>query len=173
MLSRTVKYDTTTTESNSVAYYAVLLPFWQYLQEVRTELTDPYAEPRALTLHTDGYVRLALESLLAVPFVHYFSDVDADSIAEARNKSGKRNAIVSGYTEWISRTTPTISLGWDWQADLSDLENRYVATDLPRTNLMLVDNAARDLGRYETLMVLHDFIRTLDWQNTTTHCINA
>ena len=71
---------------------------------------------------------------------------------------------ISGYTEWISSTTPAISIGWDWRLDVTQGRPRYVLEGFPRSNLMFQDAERRDLGPIRTATVLKAALDTLSWQ---------
>jgi len=106
-----------------------------------------------LALSNDGYIRLTLRQLQAVPLHHLLSGLDEDC-----------SATITGYTEWLSEGSPAITLGWDWcmvgQARLQRVED-------PRSNLMLVDDHGSDLGFDATLTALSAFVDALEWQKTT------
>ena len=115
-----------------------------------------------ITLSEDGYVRLALETLLATPLVHLLSGLDDDN--QPLSREGARLARISGYTEWISIVAPTITIGWDWRLDVSQGNAIYVRLGTPRNNVMLVDAMQHDLGSAKTSALLEAAIDALAWQ---------
>ena len=101
-----------------------------------------------ITLSDDSYIRLTLGTFLAVQLVHLLSGLDDDR--PIIPQEGSSLAHISGYTEWLSTTTPTISLGWDWGLDVSQGQPFYVRLGAPRSNIMLVDVMQHDLGPTKT-----------------------
>lgn len=115
-----------------------------------------------ITLSDDSYIRLTLETFSATPLVHLLSGQDGDK--PIHSQEGASLAHVSGYTERVSTTTPTITLGWDWGLDVSQGQPRYVRLGAPRSNIMLVDAMAHDLGPTKTSVLLETAIDALAWQ---------
>jgi len=122
-------------------------------------------------LSKDGYVRLTLETFLSSPLVHLLSGLDDDK--PPLLQEGASLARVSGYTEWVSATMPTITLGWDWRLDVSQRYLVYVKLSAPRSNVMLVDALLRDLGSTKTSALLESAIDTFAWQDEVHHYIIA
>lgn len=113
-------------------------------------------------LSDDSYIRLTLETFLAIPLVHLLSGLDDDEAILPRE--GASLTHISGYTEWVSATTPTITLGWDWGLDVSPGQVHYVRLCSPRSNIMLVDAVQHDLGPTRTSILLETAIDALAWQ---------
>jgi len=121
-----------------------------------------YVQAPMITLSEDGYIHLTLETLLATPLVHLLSGLDDEKIISPQE--GASHAHISGYTEWLSTTTPTITLGWDWGLDVSQGQPLYVRLGAPRSNMMLVDAMQHDLGPTRTSVLLETAIDALAWQ---------
>jgi len=115
-----------------------------------------------IILSEDGYVRLTQETLLVTSLVHLVSGLDEDN--PTTSEEGGSLARISGYTEWVSSTMPTITLGWDWWLDASQGQLGYVRLGVPQCNVMLVDRMQRDLGVSKTAVVLEKTIDALAWQ---------
>ncbi len=115
-----------------------------------------------ITLSEDGYVRLTLKTFLVTPLVHLVSGLDEDS--PAPSQEGGSLARISGYTEWVSASTPIITLGWDWWLDVSQGQTVYVRLSAPRSNVMLVDAMQRDLGSAQTSVLLEAAIDEFAWR---------
>jgi hypothetical protein len=115
-----------------------------------------------ITLSADGYVRLTLDTFLAIPLVQLVSGLDEDNPVSFQE--GASFAPISGYTEWISTTTPTLTVGWDWQLGVSQGQPGYTQLDAPRSNVMLVDAQRRDLGSAKTTVLLQSVINSMAWQ---------
>jgi hypothetical protein len=121
----------------------------------------------------DGYLRLALGHLRAVPLVHLISGLDAEPGDEPPESVGAMLAAIAGYTEWISLTTPAISVGWDWLLDVSDRKVRYLRMGEPRSNIMLLDPHHRDLGPTQTAVALALLVDELVWQETVSEYVRV
>lgn len=124
-----------------------------------------------LYVSDDGYVRIPLAALRTLRFTHFLSGLD-DDCPEHCVEGGCIQSI-SGYTEWLTDTDPTITVGWDWCLDLTGTTPAYVRHGLPRTNLMARDdNLPRDLGDLRTGTLLAALIDRLDWQSVVRHNIS-
>lgn len=115
-----------------------------------------------ITLSDDSYIRLTLETFLATPLVHLLSGLDDDK--PIFPKEGASLAHISGYAEWVSTMAPTITLGWDWGVGVSQGQAFYVRLGAPRSNIMLIDTMAHDLGPTKTSVLLEAAIDALAWQ---------
>lgn len=124
--------------------------------------THTHALETMMYLSRDGYVRLTPETLLATPLRHLLSGLDEDKAMPSH--TGARLTRIAGYTEWVSSTTPILTLGWDWQLDGASSQVHYASLGTPRSNVMLVDAEQHDLGAARTLMLLETAIDTLAWQ---------
>ena len=115
-----------------------------------------------IILFEDGYVRLTVETFLDMPLVHLVSGLDEDK--PIPSQEGGSLASISGYTEWVSATTPIVTLGWDWWLDMSQGQAVYVRLGESRSNIMLVDAMQGDLGTAKTLVLLEAAIDALEWR---------
>lgn len=125
------------------------------------EGNTPGARAPMMTLSEDGYVRLTLETFSATALVHLLSRLDSEAPPVSPDRASL--APMSGFTEWVSTTTPAVTLGWDWWLDPSQQQARYVRLGAPRSNVMIIDAAQRDLGRTRTLKHLEAAIDLLAW----------
>ena len=116
-----------------------------------------------MTLSDDGLVRLSLENLRVIPFIHLLSVLDEHDGPPPAGEGACLDPI-SGYTEWVSTTSPVITLGWDWWLDVSAMPCIYTHIGAPRSNVMIVDAQHRDLGRRKTDVALGTLISTWSWQ---------
>ncbi|MGX2030058.1 DUF4902 domain-containing protein [Methylocaldum gracile] len=116
-----------------------------------------------VTLCKDGYVRLTFETFRNLPLFHLLSCLDEDN--PVLSSEGAILTMISGYTEWISTTTPAITLGWDWQLTASRGQALCVRIGEPRSNVMLVDAQQDDLGTVKTASLLKTAIDQLSWQD--------
>ena len=115
-----------------------------------------------ITLSDDSYIRMTLETFLATQLVHLLSGLDEDKPISPQE--GASFAHISGYTEWLSTTTPTITLGWDWGLDVSQGQPLYIRLGAPRCNIMLVDAIQHDLDPTQTSVLLEAAIDAFAWQ---------
>ena len=116
-----------------------------------------------LYVSTDGYVRLTLERLQAIPLSHLISGVD-DTIPTAPMCAA---AVKTGYTEFISANPAALTLGWDWRMDNMVGRIKLTRIDDPRSNIMLQTKDGIDLGSHTTTLLLSSFVDSLDWQTAT------
>lgn len=133
------------------------------VQEVN-RLVETEAKPAA---PRDGFLRIALEDLLAVRLVHLVSGLDEDDPSQVR-RCGTITSIM-GYTEWVSEgMAEPVSLGWDWRLDrLQTGEANCMRVGLPRSNVMLIDSAKRDYGWDRNLQVLASIVDAIPWAGET------
>ena len=113
-------------------------------------------------LGNDGYVRLTLDEVLSVQFAHLVSGLDED--CEATVPCGAPTTI-SGYTEWVGKTDPPLTVGWDWVIDPGRDKAHWRRVGLPRTNVLLVDRSSSDFDWYMSLQVLSTVVDALPWQD--------
>lgn len=124
-----------------------------------------------LTLSGDGHVRLTMETLLTLHFEHLLSGLDG--VSSLTHPEGACVASISGYTEWLTTTTPTVTMGWDWQLDVSQGQPIYTRQPFPRSNIMIIDRQQYDLGAAESLTLVERAIDALTWQETVRRHIAA
>ena len=122
-----------------------------------------FVQASMMTLSDDGLIRLTVETLRAIPFTHLLSGLDEHG-GYLPTFEGASLDPISGYTEWVSTTSPAITLGWDWWLDPSAVPPVYTPIGEPRSNVMIVDAQHRDLGRRRTDAALGMLISTWSWQ---------
>jgi hypothetical protein len=115
-----------------------------------------------LALGPDGYVRLTLSSFLKIALEHLLSGLDDDLMNAA--PQGAQISVISGHTEWLSRTKPVLTLGWDWELHGVDGHPSCRRTGLPRSNIMLIGDINEDLGAEQTATLLAGAVDALPWQ---------
>lgn len=131
---------------------------------MRTKTSTPLSQQREfmLTLGKDGYVRLTPEELRDIALRHIVSGLDEihpDSVTE-----GARGDHITGFTEWVSATTPAITVGWDWILDAGDDGPVYRRIGALRSNVMLVDQQRCDWGVAKSEAALAERVDGLAWQ---------
>jgi hypothetical protein len=125
-----------------------------------------------MTLSDDGLIRLTVETLRTIPFTHLLSGLDEHDGSPPICEAASLDSI-SGYTEWVSTTSPVITLGWDWWLDPSAVPPVYTPIGEPRSNVMIVDAQHRDLGRRRSDAALAMLISTWSWQVTVEQHIRS
>jgi hypothetical protein len=121
----------------------------------------------------DGYIRLSLAGVWAVPLLHLFSEIDDDFLEELRRQTVPARS--AGFSEWKSDTIPAISLGWGWYVH-SRSDRICLAPDGVRSNVMLIDTLGYDLGARKTSNLFCSWLSDFDWQHmvsTTLHRSNS
>ncbi|MFT6914845.1 MAG: hypothetical protein ACJAWL_001144 [Motiliproteus sp.] len=120
-----------------------------------------------LTLSDDGYVHLPLSELERISMQHLYSGLDEEHVPPSFE--GASLTEICGYTEWVSLTSPALSVSWDWRIDLM---NQIAICGLPYSNIMLFDDCRRDYEVDETLRFLGKWLLTFDWQSEVKTSIN-
>ncbi len=120
----------------------------------------------------DGYIRILRAELGVLPLTHLLSDLDEEVVSSVREEAAP--AVISGYTEWLSLTTPVVTVGWDWRLDVAEGAPRYVIDGWPRTNAMLIEGGThRDLGAEATAQALVARVEQLNWMREVAEHISA
>ncbi|WP_036244424.1 DUF4902 domain-containing protein [Methylobacter tundripaludum] len=117
-----------------------------------------------ITISPDGYIRLTFEEFQQVSLVHLMSGLDeGDNLPLVQE--GATFAEFTGYTDWVSATSPAISIGWDWMNQFSQVGGVYYKrVSKSRSNLMLVDAKQRDLGPDKTAALIETVVDGIVWQ---------
>lgn len=121
--------------------------------------TNASLSVETLSISSDGHIRLRLAELQDITMHHLVSGLDEDFPEAAY--FGALHTTISGYTEWVSHTSPVISIGWDWQ--MLDAE-WLLRTGEPRSNLLFLDTQHSDMNYLASAVMLEEFVDTLDWQ---------
>ncbi|MES2299296.1 MAG: DUF4902 domain-containing protein [Pseudomonadota bacterium] len=123
------------------------------------------------SISTDGYIRLTLAKLRSFKLIHLISGMDED--VPPCSEHGAISTAITGYTEWVSSGTPALTIGWDWQMNVSDGNVCLTRISESRSNILLQDGNLLDLGPTESSALLDHFVDTLDWHDTAADFINA
>jgi len=114
-----------------------------------------------LYVSTDGYIRLTEKFLDIIPLKHL------DSGLFISEKTHRLNidevSELTGYTEWISRTSPSISIGWDWKLNCIKNPRTYEIVGSPFSNLLLQDEYSNDFTMDQNLKLISKMINKLGW----------
>lgn len=116
-----------------------------------------------LTISPDGYMRLTFEEFQQISLLHLISGLDEDN--PTLMQEGATFAELTGYTEWVSITSPAISIEWDWMFQSSQTGATYYAkVSKLRSNLMLVDPQKHDLGPDMTTTLIEKVVDEINWR---------
>lgn len=113
----------------------------------------------------DYYVRLTADELLRTPLAHLESAVDTDDGGDAPARLGEAACLlpcIRGYTEWVGRLQPGVSVGWDWT--LTGHEELTLDAHSLRTNIMLIDGQGADCGQQRTTEAVIGVVSQCGWQ---------
>ena len=111
----------------------------------------------------DGFLRMTLEDVLALPFTHLISGLD-EPCDDRLATCGSRTTS-SGYTEWVASTDPPVTVGWDWVVDAGDQRMRWTRVGPPRSNLLLVDRTEHPYDWAKNEAVLGTVVDAIPWQD--------
>ncbi|MGN7872309.1 DUF4902 domain-containing protein [Roseateles sp. 22389] len=123
----------------------------------------------------DGWLRLPEAQVRALEIRHLMTGMDPDPDPDP-SRSTRRcgtSVPVTGYTEWVGRCHPQLSIGWDWRLETlpSGLRGvRFVRVGAPRSNL-LVSEGGIDLDCARNLVLLAAAIDRIDWQSAVCRAI--
>ncbi|WP_176442424.1 DUF4902 domain-containing protein [Noviherbaspirillum humi] len=110
----------------------------------------------------DGYIRLSLSHFHLLPFIHLYSSEDADFLDELHRLAIP--AASAGYSEWVSDTSPPVSIAWGWFIH-GPTGQMLLAPDGVRSNVMLVDRQGYDLGPERTANLFGVWLGIFSWQS--------
>ncbi len=132
---------------------------------------DSLATSSMLTVSDDGYIRLSFAELQAVCLTHLISGLDEEPPETITD--GATPTEIVGYTEWLSNTMPSITIGWDWQLDVTHNDTALRKISEPRSNIMVRDSTGMDIGPARTAVLLDALIDVLDWTTVVRNHINV
>ena len=117
-----------------------------------------------LNVSDDGYLRIKKNTLQTIELVHLMSGLTSCEMYDLNESS---TTTINGYTEWISNTSPVISLSWDWYIQTMLPPPQYLISGKPFSNVMLISDEGEDLGHIVTNRQLLKLINDLSWQLET------
>jgi hypothetical protein len=120
---------------------------------------NEFQQPR---LSSDGYIRLPFDQLSKLRFIHVGSDLDSHILADLKAQAVP--ATQAGFSEWVSDTTPPITVGWRWFVH-SSAKRVLQAPEAINSNVMLTDLKGYDLGPVITANLMNTWLAIHDWQN--------
>lgn len=116
----------------------------------------------SLQISQDGYVRVKYSDLENITFHHLESNLDSSAMLFERTSSDKTE--IMGHTEWFSKTTPSLSIGWDWKYIPSQSITSYEMVGLPFSNILVQNTYHKDFSDNTSLELLSQFVNSWDWQ---------
>jgi hypothetical protein len=124
-----------------------------------------------LTIAADGYIRLTFDEFRRIELVHLISGLDEDAYEQPLD--GAIQTDITGYTEWVSNTTPAISIGWDWMIKITpNAKSIYQRSSEPRSNVMLIDTHGQDFGFSKSATLIETVIDDWGWKELVHKYIN-
>lgn len=114
-----------------------------------------------MRVSTDGLVRLTLDELMSLPIFHLLSGLDADDSCMLAACGSP--TTISGFTEWISRTHPAITLGWDWCLVSRSGTAFWTRLGAPRTNVLLLREDGVEKTWAQSLEQVGTVVDALPW----------
>jgi len=108
---------------------------------------------------------MTFESFQRIGISHLFSGIDDDR--PPINGVGANYSAITGYTEWVSNSSPVITIGWDWAMTRGETNASLVHAGIPGTNLMFLDQQNQDLGPEITRQMLSTWLCIFRWQSET------
>lgn len=120
------------------------------------------ATPCEPSVDHDGYIRLSIPELYSLSFEHLVSGLDEEQVFALNTNQ----TAITGYTEWISQSHPTVSIGWDWSLGALPHPTLPRRMGYPRSNLMLIDTEGCDYNDALNEALLMQWIDQLVWQET-------
>ncbi len=113
-----------------------------------------------LKISPDGYIRLSFSIFSSLSFVHLFTDRDLTLLDELIAQAIPAES--AGFSECISTTSPSISLGWAWYRH-RDSNCLLLAPENVRSNVMIVDMHGYDVGTHATSKLISQWLTCCDW----------
>lgn len=122
-----------------------------------------------MEISSQGLVRLTYEALSALHLNHLLSGVDTDCSDDACG----RPTELTGFTEWITQTSPAITIGWDWRIAFKNGQGCYERLGQPRSNVMLINDEGQDQSWNQNLNQLGQFVDSVPWPNTVDEAVKS
>ena len=121
----------------------------------------------SLSLLINSY-RLTACQLSSLELVHLSSNIVPSASDRHQND---QHSTIEGYTEWVSKTTPAASVGWDWTTLIKNKTLTFTISGYPYSNIKLTDSYHQELSESVRLELLKVFIETINWQEAVSASI--
>jgi len=123
------------------------------------------------TMSQDGRIRLNCKQLIFVDLHHLHSCLEPENPTSLSDYD--RFSTIQGHTEWVTKTEPCISFGWDWELNTGNQKINYTITGHPYSNLQIIDRSNQDLSPPASQELLKKFIQNLKWEATVATYIQS
>ncbi|WP_053007608.1 DUF4902 domain-containing protein [Pragia fontium] len=116
----------------------------------------------------DLRVKVHIDFFEHIEFIHLHSAV----YEEPANQHflGGVATVINGYTEWVSQTSPVISMGWDWELRYENACCQYVKIGPIFSNVVFHASESTSPIQDEeawTQQLLDNKIAQIEWQSKT------
>jgi len=113
-----------------------------------------------LSISEFGRIQISAPLLNTLTFFHLESGVYSSRLHDGQIRSSRTN--IDGYTEWLSDSTPQITVGWDWML-LPYGGYRISKIGSYFSNLQLVGESGEPLNSEASEHILEHFFESLNW----------
>ena len=113
---------------------------------------------------------MKFEAFQKTELLHWHSGIDDDR--PSTSGVGANYSDITGFTEWVSNSAPTITIGWDWKLTSVSGTATLIHAGIPGTNLMFLDGHDHDLGQELTRQLLAKWLGIFRWQPETLKAIS-
>ena len=120
-----------------------------------------------MKISTQGLIRLTYDALSTISLSHLISGIDTDG----SDDDCGRPTELTGFTEWVTQTTPAITIGWDWKIEFKNGQSRYERLGQPRSNVMLINDHGLDHGWGHNLDHLARYVDSMPWPSVVDEAI--
>lgn len=122
--------------------------------------SKPITNLAPVSVFREGILQILDTDIFKLGFIHLDSGVYQEQISSKSFKTNKTQ--ITGYTEWLSTMTPTITLSWDWMLC------PYSRPQLQKTgafysNLRLLEKNGKPLSEKHTERTLDELINRIEW----------
>ena len=126
-----------------------------------------------MQISPEGLIRLSISELLATPMQHLVSGVDVELDGASVVGHCGSPTTISGYTEWVSSNTPTISIGWDWHIQSGACGSFWARVGLPSSNVLLIETRDNGEDWDKSRNLLATVVDALPWREHIPYLIAA
>lgn len=113
----------------------------------------------------DFRINIEVDFFRDLELIHLYSAAYEEP--ESSHSVGGIITRINGYTEWVSKISPVISIGWDWELRYENATCQYVKTGPAFSNIAFLIEDNDDLGLNEdayTQRLIDSKIRLIGWE---------
>ncbi|WP_159566274.1 DUF4902 domain-containing protein [Budvicia diplopodorum] len=117
-------------------------------------------------LKQDFRINISADFFRDLELVHLYSAAYEEP--RSTHFSGGIETVINGYTEWVSESSPIVSIGWDWELRYENSICRYVKTGPAFTNIAFLLDEYEGLTEDEevyTQMLIDHKISLIGWES--------